>query len=79
VQAQEQAELLREGVALMLREVMEMDVASLAGAERYVRSGGRAAYEDVQSTGGLSGCSLMTWAMDPGTSPCSRNGPALGP
>jgi hypothetical protein len=43
VLAQEHAELLREGVALMLREVMEMDVARLAGAERYERSGERAA------------------------------------
>ena len=40
----EHADLLREGVALVLREVMEMEVARLAGAERYERSGERAAY-----------------------------------
>jgi hypothetical protein len=34
----EHADLLREGVALILREVMEAEVARLAGAERYERS-----------------------------------------
>jgi Transposase, Mutator family len=42
----EHADLLREGVALVLREVMEMEVARLAGAERYERSGERAAYRN---------------------------------
>jgi transposase-like protein len=42
----EHADLLREGVALVLREVMEMEVARLAGADRYERSGERAAYRN---------------------------------
>ena len=42
----EHAELLREGVALVLREVMEMEVARLAGAERYERAEDRAAYRN---------------------------------
>ncbi|MCA1846013.1 MAG: IS256 family transposase [Thermoleophilaceae bacterium] len=46
VLADEHADLLREGVALVLREVMEMEVARLAGADRYERSGERAAYRN---------------------------------
>jgi len=33
-------------VALVLREVMEMEVARVAGAERYARTGERAAYRN---------------------------------
>jgi putative transposase len=42
----EHADLLREGVALVLREVMEMEVARLAGGERYERTGERQAYRN---------------------------------
>jgi transposase-like protein len=42
----EHADLLREGVALILAEVMEMEVARLAGGERYERTGERAAYRN---------------------------------
>ncbi|MGE0029243.1 MAG: transposase [Thermoleophilia bacterium] len=43
----EHADLLREGVALVLREVMEMEVARLAGGERcYERAEDRQAYRD---------------------------------
>jgi transposase-like protein len=42
----EHADLLREGVALVLREVMEMEVARLAGGERYERSEDRQAYRN---------------------------------
>jgi transposase-like protein len=38
------ADLLREGVSLILREVMEMEVARLAGAEHYERSDERSSY-----------------------------------
>lgn len=44
VLSSEHADLLREGVALILREVMEMEVAQLAGGERYERAGERQAY-----------------------------------
>lgn len=40
------ADLLREGVALILREVMEVEVAQLAGGERYERAGARQAYRN---------------------------------
>jgi len=46
VLAQEHADLLREGVALVLREVMELEVARLAGGERYERAEGRQAYRN---------------------------------
>ena len=42
----EHGDLLREGVALVLREVMELEVARLAGAERYERTEERAAYRN---------------------------------
>jgi Transposase, Mutator family/Acyl-CoA dehydrogenase, C-terminal domain len=42
----EHADLLREGVALILAEVMEMEVARLAGGERYERTDERAAYRN---------------------------------
>ena len=42
----EHADLLREGVALILREVMELEVARLAGGERYERSDERVAYRN---------------------------------
>jgi putative transposase len=42
----EHADLLREGVALVLREVMELEVERLAGAERYERSEERASYRN---------------------------------
>jgi len=35
----EHADLLRESVALVVREVMELEAAEHAGAERYERSG----------------------------------------
>jgi putative transposase len=46
VLADEHADLLREGVALILAEVMEMEVARLAGGERYERTDERAAYRN---------------------------------
>jgi putative transposase len=46
VLSDEHADLLREGVALVLREVMELEVGRLAGAERYERSEDRAAYRN---------------------------------
>jgi putative transposase len=46
VLADEHADLLREGVALVLREVMELEVARLAGGERYERTDERAAYRN---------------------------------
>jgi putative transposase len=46
VLADEHADLLREGVALVLREVMEMEVARLAGGERYERTDERSAYRN---------------------------------
>jgi len=42
----EHADILREGVALVLREVMEMEVARLAGGERYERTEERASYRN---------------------------------
>jgi transposase-like protein len=42
----EHADLLREGVALILAEVMELEVARLAGGEHYERSEQRAAYRN---------------------------------
>ena len=37
---------MREGVALVLREVMEMEVSRLAGGDRYERSEDRASYRN---------------------------------
>ena len=42
----EHADLLREGVALILAEVMELEVERLAGAERYERTEERASYRN---------------------------------
>lgn len=42
----EHADILREGVALVLREVMEMEVARLAGGDRYERSEDRTSYRN---------------------------------
>jgi putative transposase len=42
----EHADILREGVALVLREVMEMEVARLAGGDRYERTEDRASYRN---------------------------------
>jgi hypothetical protein len=42
----EHADLLREGVALLYRELMEAEVAEQAGAERYERSEERLAYRN---------------------------------
>ncbi len=42
----EHADLLREGVALLSRELMEAEVAAVAGAERYERTDERAAYRN---------------------------------
>jgi putative transposase len=46
----EHADLLREGVALVLREVMEMEVARLAGGDRYERCEERQAYRNGYRT-----------------------------
>ena len=46
VLSDEHADLLREGVALVLREVMELEVGRLAGAERYERAEERASYRN---------------------------------
>ena len=42
----EHADVLREAVRLMLIEIMEGEVAGLAGAARYERSGERASYRN---------------------------------
>lgn len=42
----EHADILREGVALILREVMELEVARLAGGDRYERAEERASYRN---------------------------------
>jgi transposase-like protein len=42
----EHADILREGVALILREVMETEVARLAGGDRYERTDERTAYRN---------------------------------
>ena len=42
----EHADLLREGVALVYRELMEAEVVEQAGAERYERSEERLAYRN---------------------------------
>src|SRR3989442_11263493 len=42
----EHADLLRESVALVVREVMELEAAEHAGAERYERSGERLTYRN---------------------------------
>jgi len=42
----EHADILRDGVALVLREVMEMEVARLAGGDRYERTEDRASYRN---------------------------------
>jgi transposase-like protein len=44
--ASEHADVLREAVRLMLIEIMEAEVAELAGAARYERSGERASYRN---------------------------------
>ena len=44
--ASEHGDVLRESVALVVREVMEAEVAKLAGAERYEHSPQRAAYRN---------------------------------
>jgi putative transposase len=46
VMSEEHADVLRESVRLVLREVMEAEVAELAGAERYERSAERAVYRN---------------------------------
>src|SRR2546422_10874106 len=42
----EHADLLRESVALVVREVMELEAAEHAGAARYERSGERLTYRN---------------------------------
>jgi transposase-like protein len=44
--ASEHADVLRDGVALVLREVMELEAAQAAGAERYERSSERRTYRN---------------------------------
>jgi putative transposase len=44
------ADLLREGVSLILREVVEMEVARLAGADHYERSDERSTYRNGYRT-----------------------------
>lgn len=46
----EHADLLHEGVALILREVMEMEVSRLAGAEHHARTDDRRAYRNGDRT-----------------------------
>ena len=46
VMCDEHADVLRESVALVVREVMESEVALLAGAGWYERSPDRAAYRN---------------------------------
>ena len=49
----EHADLLRESVALVVREVMELEAAEHAGAERYERSGDRLTYRKWVSPAGV--------------------------
>ena len=42
----EHADLLREAVAMILREVMEIEASQLAGADRYERTDERASYRN---------------------------------
>jgi putative transposase len=44
--ASEHADVLREGVGLVLREVMELEAAQATGAERYERSSERQTYRN---------------------------------
>ena len=44
--ASEHADVLRDWVALVLREVMELEAAQAAGAERYERSSERRTYRN---------------------------------
>ena len=44
--ASEHADVLREGVALVLREVMELEAGQATGAERYERSAERLTYRN---------------------------------
>jgi putative transposase len=57
--ASEHADVLREGVALVLREVMELEAAQAAGAERYERSSDRQTYRN--------GCRPGEWDTRVGT------------
>ena len=50
----EHADLLREGVALLYRELMEAEVAEQAGAERYERSEERVSYRNGYRPRGLN-------------------------
>lgn len=50
----EHADILREGVAMILREVMEMEVARLAGGERYERTDERATTAAAIGRGALT-------------------------
>jgi len=57
--AEEQADVLREGVRVLAQALMEAEVTALVGAEPYERSGERAAYRN--------GFRLRTWDTRVGT------------
>jgi putative transposase len=57
--AEEQADVLREGVRVLAQALMEAEVTALVGAEPYERSGERAAYRN--------GSRLRTWDTRVGT------------
>jgi putative transposase len=44
--AREHADVVREGVELILRQIMEAEVATSAGAGRYERTDERSAYQN---------------------------------
>ena len=52
----EHADLLRQGVAPVLREVIEMEVARLAGGDRYERAEDRQAYRNGYRPRRLASC-----------------------
>ena len=61
----EHADLLREGVALLYRELMEAEVAEQAGAERYERSEERVSYRNGYRPRGLNTRVGLDRAGDP--------------
>ena len=58
----EHADVLREAVRLMLREIMEGEVSELAGGERYERSGERSSYRTATaSAASTPGSAASSW------------------
>ena len=58
----EHADLLRESVALVVREVMELEASERAGAERYERSAERSTYRNGIASGrGTRASARSSW------------------